>query len=228
MNTDLSILHLVANASTLVQLVMLALLAASVLSWTIMFKKRKELLAFKQRLEQTEVVHQQADFGKINEWLLAQRDQNGIVPILRLGLRDALQCLHHEMPLSHKTDYIRQTMQTQLTKHAQELEEGVPFLASVGSVSPYVGLFGTVWGIMMAFKALGSSTAQATLAMVAPGIAEALIATAMGLFAAIPAVIAYNRFQYQLEMLLERYERLITQFCHHYLRYIVTQTDTTE
>ncbi len=223
MNTDLSIIHLIASASTLVQLVMLALLTASVLSWAIIFKKNKELLAFQQRLEQAEVISHQADYARLAEWIGAQRDQSGVVAILRSGLKDAAELITSTLPMANKIDYVRQMMQTALTRHAHDLEDGVPFLATVGSVSPYVGLFGTVWGIMMAFKALGASTAQATLAMVAPGIAEALIATAMGLFAAIPAVIAYNRFQHQIESIIERCDLLVTQFCHQYLRYAEEQ-----
>ena len=219
MNVDLSILHLVANASALVQLILLLLFLASVLSWRIMFQKNQELYKVKVRLHQAEELSENADWGKLNEWLLSQRDQTGIVSVLRSGLRESMRFAMSSVSPSIQTEYLRQLMQTKLTRQVQQLEVGVPVLATVGSVSPYVGLFGTVWGIMMAFKALGASTAQATLAMVAPGISEALVATAMGLFAAIPAVIGYNRFQYQVGTIIERYELLVSQFCNLYARY---------
>ena len=103
-------------------------------------------------------------------------------------------------------------MRVELSREIDHLESQIPFLATVGSTSPYVGLFGTVWGIMNSFRALGMSTKQATVSSVAPGIAEALIATAMGLFAAIPAVIAYNRFSYHVEKLIGQYEIFMEEF----------------
>jgi biopolymer transport protein TolQ len=108
-------------------------------------------------------------------------------------------------------DGVQRAMRVALTREIDELETNLPFLATVGSTSPYVGLFGTVWGIMNSFRALGA-TQQATIASVAPGIAEALIATAMGLFAAIPAVIAYNRFSSDVERLVTRYEVFMEEF----------------
>ena len=219
MNVDLSIFHLIANASALVQLILLLLLLASIMSWRIIFQKNKQLFQVKVRLHQVEELMENADWGKMNEWLLAQRDTIGVVLILRSGLREAMRFAMSVSAPSVQTEYLRQWMQTKLTRQVQHLEMGVPVLATIGSVSPYVGLFGTVWGIMMAFKALGTTTAQATLAMVAPGISEALIATAMGLFAAIPAVIGYNRFQYQVGIIVERYELLVIQFCNLYARY---------
>ena len=173
----------------------------------------------KVRLHQAEELSENADWGKLNEWLLSQRDQTGIVSVLRSGLRESMRFAMSSVSPSIQTEYLRQLMQTKLTRQVQQLEVGVPVLATVGSVSPYVGLFGTVWGIMMAFKALGASTAQATLAMVAPGISEALVATAMGLFAAIPAVIGYNRFQYQVGTIIERSELLVSQCCNLFARY---------
>ena len=219
MNADLSLFHLIANASALVQLIMLLLLTASVISWTLIFKKAKQLKCTEDRLHYVESVSDKADWGTMNEWVLSQRDSEGIVALLRQGLRESMRFALSTLPSQVQSDYLKQWMQTRLVREAQLLEQGIPFLATVGSVSPYVGLFGTVWGIMMAFKALGASTAQATLAMVAPGIAEALIATAMGLFAAIPAVIAYNRFQYWSQTISERYDLLVIQFCYQYARY---------
>lgn len=226
MNADLSLFHLISNASTLVQLIMLVLLSASIMSWMLIFKKAKQLKSMEERLHYVEAVSDKADWGKMNEWVLSQRDAEGIVALLRQGLRESMRFALSALPSQVQGDYLKQWMQTRLVREAQLLEQGIPFLATVGSVSPYVGLFGTVWGIMMAFKALGASTAQATLAMVAPGIAEALIATAMGLFAAIPAVIAYNRFQYWSQTIAERYDLLVTQFCYQYARYAESRTDT--
>lgn len=227
-NVDLSILHLVANASALVQLILLLLLLASIISWRIMFQKNKEFHRKTLRLHQAEEIVELADWAKLNEWLLSQREQEGIPFVLRSGLRESMRFAGSTLPAAMQAEHLRQFMQIKLTHQAQELETSVPVLATIGSVSPYVGLFGTVWGIMMAFKALGASTAQATLAMVAPGISEALVATAMGLFAAIPAVVGYNRFQYQVGLITERYEVLVSQFCHLYARYLEDRSGSEE
>ncbi len=228
MNVNLSVISLVTHASALVQLIMLLLLMASVASWHIIFKKMKLIQALELRLMRVEEVIEKTDWGRLNEWILAQRDAGGIVAVLRYGLREASRFAMSDLPPTVQLGYLKQLLEARLTRAAHTLEQGVPFLATVGSVSPYIGLFGTVWGIMMAFRALGASTAQATLAMVAPGISEALIATAMGLFAAIPAVIAYNRFQHAIGHLIERYELLTIQFCTFYARYLEESQTTGE
>lgn len=124
-------------------------------------------------------------------------------------------------------DAVHRAMRVELSREIDHLESQVPFLATVGSTSPYVGLFGTVWGIMNSFRALGLSTQQATIASVAPGIAEALIATAMGLFAAIPAVVAYNRFSHDIERLVGRYEIFTEEFLSIINRQLVADRDAT-
>ena len=128
---------------------------------------------------------------------------------------------------SDMIDAVHRAMRVELSREIDHLESQVPFLATVGSTSPYIGLFGTVWGIMNSFRALGLSTQQATIASVAPGIAEALIATAMGLFAAIPAVVAYNRFSHDIERLVGRYEVFIEEFLSIINRQLVADRETT-
>ena len=202
---DLSILSLVLNASVLVQLVMLLLLSLSVASWTIIFKKGISLKAVRQDTERFE-----RDFwsgGDLNTLLEgAKRNQDPAASLERIfesGMQEFLK--------GNEIDGARRAMKAAYQREMDTLEANLPFLASVGSVSPYIGLFGTVWGIMNAFRGL-ANMAQATLAHVAPGIAEALIATAIGLFAAIPAVIAYNRFSSSVDRLAVRYESFIEEF----------------
>jgi len=181
----MSILQLVLNASPVVQGVMIILLLASVLSWALIIGKSRQLRRAKISAEDFE-----EDF-----W--GSSDISGTYSQLtmRRGTLDGLERIF-EAGVSREADIV---------------EQNLPFLASVGSVSPYIGLFGTVWGIMNSFTALGN-VQQATLAMVAPGIAEALIATAVGLFAAIPAVIFYNRFATDIDRLLNRYENFSDEF----------------
>ena len=214
MTNDLSIFHLIANASFVVQFVMFILLAASVLSWTFIFSKRKELKqakaiadefedAFWSGLELSELYKKIAN----NEV-----EPEGIEKIFIAGYKEFSRMSQKEnvTPVV-QVESAQRVMRIELTRELDRLDESLPFLATVGSTSPYVGLFGTVWGIMNSFRALGDMK-QATLAQVAPGIAEALIATAMGLFAAIPAVIAYNRFSTSLDRLAGRYELFVDEF----------------
>ena len=183
MTADLSILSLITNASVLVQLVMLLLLLASLFSWNIIFQKRK-LLA-KARIEADE----------FEEKFWSGGDLSSLYSQVTSGRHSTLEGAQRAMRVA-------------LMREMDKLELHLPFLATVGSTSPYIGLFGTVWGIMNSFRALGN-VKQATISMVAPGIAEALVATAMGLFAAIPAVIAYNRFNTELERLINRYDAFL-------------------
>jgi biopolymer transport protein TolQ len=214
MNNDMSIFSLIAEASLVVQLVMLILLAASVMSWTFILAKRKEL---KQALQATEQFEQ--SFWESKDLAeLYQRTQNkgvnmqAIEKVFTAGYREfsRMNSIADITPAS-KVENAERAMRIVLARESAKLDESLPFLATVGSTSPYVGLFGTVWGIMNSFRAL-STAKQATLAQVAPGIAEALIATAIGLFAAIPAVIAYNRFNTDIEQLSNRYELFIEEF----------------
>lgn len=214
MQNDLSFFNLVSHASLLVQLVMLALLAASVVSWTMIVDRYRTLKAARRSADRfEEQFWSGGDLGELYKELNSgETDPGGIGNIFSAGFR--------EFARSRRTGGIapdavvegsRRAMQVALSRELDVLENSLPFLATVGSISPYVGLFGTVWGIMHSFQALGN-VKQASLSMVAPGIAEALIATAMGLFAAIPAVVAYNRYSNDVERLHSRYEEFIDEF----------------
>jgi len=215
MNNDLSILHLISEASLLVQLVMLLLLVASVLSWTFIFAKRKEV---KYALKITEQFEQSfwtgGDLSQLYQQITATSDRQpeGIERIFVAGYKEFSRMHQVEGMQAHeKIENAQRAMRIELARELDRLDASLPFLATVGSTSPYVGLFGTVWGIMNSFRSL-SSAKQATLAQVAPGIAEALVATAMGLLAAIPAVVAYNRFSTSIDRLSGRYELFIEEF----------------
>jgi biopolymer transport protein TolQ len=214
MNTDLSIFHLILQASFVVQLVMLILLAASVMSWTFIFSKHKEL---KQAIEITDEFENAFWSGEDLTLLykkLTAKDfaAEGIEKIFIAGYKEFSRMRNKEdVQPGVQVESAQRAMRIELTRELDRLDNHLPFLATVGSTSPYVGLFGTVWGIMNSFRSLGD-VKQATLAHVAPGIAEALIATAMGLFAAIPAVIAYNRFSTKLDRLAGRHELFVDEF----------------
>ena len=183
---DLSFLSLVLNASLLVQLVMLLLLGMSIASWTIIFKKTAILRGVRQDTERFE-----RDFwsgGDLHTLLAAAQRNTRSDAVLEHIFEAGMQ----EFMKVREIDAARRAMKATYQREMDALEANLPFLASVGSVSPYIGLFGTVWGIMHSFRGL-ANVQNATLSAVAPGIAEALIATAIGLFAAIPAVVAYNR-----------------------------------
>jgi len=213
-STDLSLVHLVANASVLVQLVLLMLLGASLVSWTMIFNKRtvlnrarREADVFEDKFwSGTDLV---TFYGHINA---RKDDTRGMERIFHAGFREFARLRRQDdMDTKAVIEGSQRAMRVTVSREMDELELHLSFLATVGSTSPYVGLFGTVWGIMNSFRALGGAN-QATLAMVAPGIAEALVATAMGLFAAIPAVIAYNRFASDSERLANRYEIFVEEF----------------
>jgi len=214
MPTDLSLFHLIIQASFVVQLVMLILLAASIASWTFIFAKRKELLQAAVVTEEFEEAFWSG--GDLTD-LYKKLTGNGFTPegiekIFLAGYKEFSR-MRQKADVSPvvQVESAQRSMRIELTRELERLDERLPFLATVGSTSPYVGLFGTVWGIMNSFRSLGN-VQQATLAQVAPGIAEALIATAFGLFAAIPAVIAYNQFATRLERLTGRYELFIDEF----------------
>lgn len=216
MVTDLSIIQLVAQASLIVKIVMGLLLLASLYSWTIiLFKRavlkqaRKELLGFEKRFWSG------ADLGELYKRISAasQRQRlTGMEAIFEAGFREFIH-LRKQSSLDAMSivEGAQRAMRVALNREYEELESNLSFLATVGSTSPYVGLFGTVWGIMNSFQHLGSS-ATASIGDVAPGIAEALVATAFGLFAAIPAVIAYNRFANDLERVMGRYDNFVEEF----------------
>jgi biopolymer transport protein TolQ len=211
---SLSIGALIGNASLPVQLVMLLLLVASFISWMMIFLKWFQLRSARRSTDRFE---EKFWSGTALERLYTEVNRKdveatGIESIFLAGFRELRR--QEQQGRATKADIleaVRRAMRVALTEEIDFLETHLSFLATVGSTSPYVGLFGTVWGIMNSFRSLGVSS-QATIAQVAPGIAEALIATAMGLFAAIPAVIAYNRYSNNVERLVTRYEIFVEEF----------------
>jgi biopolymer transport protein TolQ len=210
---DMSVLGLITGASLLVQLVMAALLLASVLSWYYIFLK---MFTYRRATRQADDFEK--DFwsgGNLNELYqraVSSRGAGSLERIFEAGFREFSKLRTQPgMDVAVVMDGTRRAMRATYQREMERLESHLSFLASVGSVSPYVGLFGTVWGIMNSFRSL-ANVAQATLGAVAPGIAEALIATAMGLFAAIPAVVAYNRFAGDLNNLATRFDSFMEEF----------------
>lgn len=214
MEAEMSLFSLVIRASVLVQLVMFALLCASVLSWVVIVVKYKYL-----KTAQEEALKFEDQFWSgINLADLYTRtkrntaDQSGMARIFEAGFAEYLR-IHKRTLASTEMMLagVQRSMKVALAREEDRLDSNLSLLATIGSISPYVGLFGTVWGIMRSFTALGS-VQHASLAMVAPGIAEALIATAMGLFAAIPAVIAYNSYAERVDRLAGSYENFAEEF----------------
>jgi biopolymer transport protein TolQ len=214
MTTDMSLWSLFANASLLVQLVMLLLLLASLYSWTLIIQKYRLLKSARADAQTFENRFWSGiDLLELYRQVSKRRDQlGGLASLFEAGFGEYAR-LRKQEGLTGKdiVEGAQRSMRVVLSREIDRLEASLAFLATVGSTSPYVGLFGTVWGIMNSFRALGGAQ-HATLSMVAPGIAEALIATAMGLFAAIPAVIAYNRFANEVERLETRYETFNEEF----------------
>ncbi len=207
MPEQLSVFELVSNASLLVQVVMAVLALASLVSWVMIFQRwffLRHVLATVDEFD--EHFWSGIDLRKLYGELNGSDTLSGIERIFVSGFKEFNRLSEQS---GADADSILQgaqrAMRVTLMREEENLETHLPFLATVGSTSPYVGLFGTVWGIMNSFRSLANMS-QATLASVAPGISEALVATAMGLFAAIPAVIAYNRFSARVEVLMKRYE----------------------
>ena len=214
MNADLSLITLIVNASVLVQGVMALLLIVSLMSWTMIFQKARILK--KARLSADEFEERfwsGGDLSALYSQVTSGRGlQSGMAIIFEAGFKEFVRLRKKETAdPTAVMEGAQRAMRVALSRETDKLETSLPFLATVGSTSPYVGLFGTVWGIMNSFRALGN-VKHATLAMVAPGIAEALIATAMGLFAAIPAVISYNRYSSDLDRLVGRYQAFMDEF----------------
>jgi biopolymer transport protein TolQ len=208
MTGDLSVIELVLNASLVVQIVMALLLLASVASWAVIFRKRGEINAAHDEAEEfEEAFWSGGDMSVMFRDIEAGgRPTKGLESIFESGFREFTRLRQlGGISSGQLIEGCRRSMRVALLKETDRLEHRLAMLATIGSTSPYVGLFGTVWGIMNAFHSLGN-VQQATLAMVAPGIAEALIATAMGLFAAIPAVIAYNRYAEQVSRIELRFD----------------------
>lgn len=226
MNTDLSLLSLFTDASALVQIVMLILFLLSVISWTLIFQRGYALHQAKRLFEEFQQrFYLTTDFIKLYDYLSQRRHQGlGIEQVFRQGFREFVRLYKQEgIQPEAIIEGTERALRVALAKEEDELDQHLPFLATVGSISVYIGLFGTVWGIMTAFRALGS-VQQATLAMVAPGISEALVATALGLFAAIPAVFAYNRFSTQQERLMRNYDNLAEEFSGALHRRVYSQS----
>jgi biopolymer transport protein TolQ len=213
MNQDFSIFTLVTQASLIVQLVMAGLMLASLASWTVIFTK---LFGLSRTRAANATFEQEFWAGKqINELYaqaVASVDGSPMQRIFASGMREFLKLRERRVTDGAALlDGARRAMRASFQRELDTIEAHLSFLATVGSVSPYVGLFGTVWGIMHAFVGLSNLT-QVTLATVAPGIAEALVATAIGLFAAIPAVIAYNRFARDIDRIAIQLETFIEEF----------------
>ena len=212
--TDMSIIALISGASVPVQMVMLILVLASLVSWWYIFIKFFTLKRSDQEAEDFEnKFWSGGDLNLLYENVTAGRKKpQGIASMFEAGFKEYARLKRQGgLEVSDVMEGSRRAMRAAYNREMDDLDAHLPFLASVGSVSPYIGLLGTVWGIMNAFLGL-ANTAQATLAQVAPGIAEALIATAIGLFAAIPAVIAYNRFASSVDRLSVRYESFMEEF----------------
>ncbi|MEZ5573380.1 MAG: protein TolQ [Halioglobus sp.] len=217
MEEQLSLLDLVWNASFTVQFVMAILLLASMVSWYMIVNRylyfrnaSDEMYRFEERfwsgVDLSQLYRDGNDKAADGHAIL------GMESIFRAGFKEFSRLAQQsEMDSEAVIEGSRRAMRVAMMREEERLERHLAFLASVGSTSPYIGLFGTVWGIMHSFRGLANST-QATLATVAPGISEALVATAMGLFAAIPAVLAYNRFASKVEVLSNRYDTFTDEF----------------
>ncbi len=213
MESEVSVWYLVANASVLVQLVMLLLALASVVSWALIFQR---LQVFRKARQAQQVFEERfwsgMDLGQLYREVSADPTPfSGMESVFRAGFKEFSRLRQQSHDADAVMEGTQRAMRVAFSREQERLEVHLPFLATVGSTSPYIGLFGTVWGVMNSFRGL-AQVQQATLATVAPGISEALIATAMGLFAAIPAVIAYNRFAAMSDALLKNYETFADEF----------------
>jgi biopolymer transport protein TolQ len=213
MPQDLSIIRLVTEASIPVQIVILLLALASLTSWAIIFRKRRVIRRARSEADQFENnFWSGGDLAQLYRGIESRGGATGVASIFEFGFREFARLRQQGgVPADQLLEGSRRAMRVAQLKEIDRLEQSLSTLATVGSTSPYVGLFGTVWGIMSSFVAIGN-VQQATLAMVAPGIAEALIATAIGLFAAIPAVIAFNNYADQVGRLEVRYDAFMEEF----------------
>lgn len=221
MSADMSFTHLILEASLVVQFVMLILVLASVVSWSMIFNKRIMLKRAQREADNFEERFWNAEdlsplYNRISN---SHHKASGMEKIFESGFKEFAR-LRKQQGISPAAvlEGAQRSMRVSLNREIDYLETNLSFLATVGSTSPYIGLFGTVWGIMNSFRSLGQ-VQQATISMVAPGISEALVATAMGLFAAIPAVIAYNRYSNDVERLINRYDTFVDEFSSILHRY---------
>ncbi|MEJ2609705.1 MAG: protein TolQ [Candidatus Thiodiazotropha sp.] len=214
MTNDLSITHLILNASPVVKIVIGMLLFASLSSWSMIFDRMRVLKKARKAADEFESrFWSGGDLAELYREIERENEgDSGMAAIFRAGFREfaRLRTKGHKDPMA-MVQGAQRSMRVSLNREVDRLENHLTTLATIGSTSPYVGLFGTVWGIMNSFTSLGN-VKQATLALVAPGIAEALIATAIGLFAAIPAVVAFNRYSNDVERLNNRYDDFVEEF----------------
>ena len=212
MGEQLSILRLIGQASIPVQIVIAILLLASVVSWSIIFRKRALIARARREADRFENRFWSGDdLAQLYRTIESHGGATGMAGIFEFGFREFAKLRQSSVSSDQLLEGSRRAMRVAQLREIDRLEHSLATLATVGSTSPYVGLFGTVWGIMSAFSGLGN-VQQATLAMVAPGISEALVATAIGLFAAIPAVVAYNRFADQVTRLEMRFDAFSEEF----------------
>jgi biopolymer transport protein TolQ len=213
LNTDFSFWHLVLSAGPVVKLVMILLVALSVISWMVIYSKSRQL----SRATRDATLFENEFWSGADANQMYQHLRNtdhrlsGMEHVFERGFSEFARLIKQTSDSETVVDGSYRAMKIALSRETDTVEQHLSFLATVGSTAPYIGLFGTVWGIMNSFTAL-ADVQQATLAMVAPGIAEALIATAIGLFAAIPAVIAYNRLSNKADRLLNRYDNFMEEF----------------
>ncbi|HEX5314902.1 MAG TPA: protein TolQ [Gammaproteobacteria bacterium] len=228
MSTNFSIYSMIASASIVVQAVLVILVIASIFSWAVIFRKYAELKRAEANAAKFEgEFWSGADLGELYKRLDSRASGGGLAEMFRSGFREFARLIRHGHPgAANALANARRAMAATRSRELDRLETSMGYLATVGSTAPYVGLFGTVWGIMAAFQGLGNAE-QATLAMVAPGISEALIATAMGLIAAIPATIFYNRFANQVDRLDGRYESFTEEFTNVLEHHRVAEGDAT-
>jgi len=210
---QLSIFELVANAGPLVQLVLAVLALASLTSWVMIFQRWIYLRRITVEVDEFEDHFWSGiDLRELYRELDGEEDLTGIEALFVSGFREYSRLSEQSgADMDSIMQGVQRVLRVSLNREEEKLETHLAFLATVGSTSPYIGLFGTVWGIMNSFRSLANMS-QATLATVAPGISEALVATAMGLFAAIPAVIGYNRFSARVEILVKRYDTFSEEF----------------
>src|SRR6202163_3003427 len=226
MGGEMSILRMIVQASLVVQIVIGILLAASLMSWAIIFRKRMVVRRAQRDADRFEnSFWSGGDLAQLYRAIEQRGGTTGMASIFEFGFREFARLrAQGGVAADLLLEGSRRAMRVAQLKEIDRLEQSLATLATVGSTSPYVGLFGTVWGIMSAFSSLGN-VQQATLAMVAPGISEALVATAFGLFAAIPAVVAYNRFADQVTRLEMRFDAFIEEFSTILQRHASRVTD---
>lgn len=229
MTVDSTLWSYFMNAGIVVKLIMLLLVSASVISWTYILQRGFYLKDVRKDSEQFEnVFWGGGDLSKLyTESMRRKNELQGTEALFHAGFKEFLR-LHKQGGLSAEAilESSRRAMRVAQVREQDKLEMHLPLLATVGSTSPYVGLFGTVWGIMLSFQAM-AHVQQATISMVAPGIAEALIATAMGLFAAIPAVVGYNRYMTDINRLLNQFDAFQDEFANILFRQAQVTTRST-